>query len=121
MKTNVSTRTLNQSDLSYRIKIYSNKTSTSVLRKHLSDNHLEDWVNFCDQLKITIHGADAVKLATEYRSERDGHMASQQNDNPPPRGERVPFSKEAFLTALTDFIISDDIVCDYMTLMNFAL
>jgi hypothetical protein len=92
------------------VKVYSSTTSTTVLRKHLYKDHLVEWVNSCDKLQITINGKEAIKCAMEYRLKRDGPAASIPTDDQSPKGERVPFSKEAFLDALTDFIVADDMV-----------
>lgn len=64
----------------------------------------------CDRLNLEIHGADAISLAQKYRAKRDGHTAEKAEDQSQQQ-DRVPFSKEAFLDALTDFIIADDVVC----------
>ncbi|KAJ7757758.1 hypothetical protein DFH07DRAFT_772753 [Mycena maculata] len=41
-------------------------TSSGVYRKHLYDNHLEAWVEGCDQLKIPIKAKEAIPLVNAY-------------------------------------------------------
>ncbi|KAF8956711.1 hypothetical protein BDZ97DRAFT_1614520, partial [Flammula alnicola] len=65
------------------------------------------WVDACDKLDILIHTPQSLKLAMEYRERRDGHTHHKTGDSITEE-TRAAFSKEAFVDALTDFIIADD-------------
>lgn len=95
----------------YRVATYGTSTSTSGHRKHLCDNHMEEWVDSCDALGIKISGKAVIKQAEAYRVRRDGRQAhADQSDG---SNKRPEFSNEAFVDALTDFIIADDQVYIY--------
>lgn len=96
---------------SFKVKVYSSTTSTSTLQKHLADNHFAEWVDSCDEQKIQI--SETLKVyphVLQHQSERDGWQNTQPSSNPG-IGERLKFSKEAFVNAICDFVISDDQVC----------
>lgn len=91
------------------IRPYAPSTSTTGLRKHLADRHLNEWVDSCDEHKIKINGNTyATQKAAQYREKRDGMPQDTSSSTVNPTMERLQFSNEAFVDALTDFIVSDD-------------
>ncbi|KAK7040966.1 hypothetical protein R3P38DRAFT_2768385 [Favolaschia claudopus] len=81
-------------------------TSTGILRRHLYEHHLAAWVNGCDQLKITIKSEEALKVVNAYRAKQNS-----STDNDPTADSEKPrpaFSKEAFVDAIVEWIVSDD-------------
>lgn len=68
------------------------------MRKHLYTYHIEEWIATCENLHISITAAAAVKAIAKFRNE------------PPPTldSERPPYSKEAFISAIRDFVVEDD-------------
>ena len=95
-------RKAHNADPSHSIITFSANTSTSILRRHLYSDHIEEWVNACDLLKIPITAAPAVEAVRNFR------------DEPAPtplESERPEYSKEAFIDAIVDFVVGDDQVC----------
>jgi len=97
---------------------YSDTTSTTVMRKHLTDNHLATWVQGCDQLNISISSSGKMKKDIEdYRQQANieargsPETANEKLDQP-----WTEFSPEAFVDAIMEFIVGNDQVC-----FNFAL
>ena len=79
-------------------------TATGVLRRHLYTVHIEVWVDACDQQKLKINGEEAQAIVADYRQQ-----TGQGGTMGVPGGRaRLRFTKEAFLTALMQFIVSDD-------------
>lgn len=87
----------------YNVLVYSVNTTTGVLRRHLQSVHLGDWVEECDRKGIQISGAKAQGAAADYR-QRTGKRGSSVTIP----GQRPCFTKEGFLNALIEFIVSDD-------------
>lgn len=82
-------------------------TSTSTLRAHLYTNHIELWVDGCDKFKIPITAEKAKGLVAHYRASK-----GEASSDPKSSGERPAdireYSYEAFVDAITQFIIADD-------------
>ncbi|THV03595.1 hypothetical protein K435DRAFT_851723 [Dendrothele bispora CBS 962.96] len=78
---------------------YSDKTSSSTLRKHLYTTHLDFWVETCDQMGIDITAKEALPFLEGYRLDAEEDVS---------KIPRLAYSKEAFLDAICEFIISDD-------------
>lgn len=89
-------------------KGYSLKTGTDVLRRHLYEEHSDSWIEGCDRLRIPITAKSAQRAVTEYRN-RKGQCTSHQS---PDSKVIRPFSQEAFVDAIVDFIVTDDQVSD---------
>ncbi|KAJ7853951.1 hypothetical protein B0H14DRAFT_3136693 [Mycena olivaceomarginata] len=81
-------------------------TSTGVLRKHLYEHHIDAWVEACDQLKIPIKAKEAARFVDAYRVRK--HQKTGNTSNSEPGKKRTPFSQEAFVDAIVEFIVSDD-------------
>lgn len=84
------------------VKDFSWKTGSTVCRNHLVDRHLGTWVVVCDKLRLPIV-APAVQTAVNNYRQRQGtyHM----DDGTP---QSRPFTQEAFVDAIMEFIIADD-------------
>lgn len=83
--------------------MYSTTTSTSGLRKHLLNLHLEEWVESCDSLGLEIKAKQAALAANLLRAKKGQYVPPEQ-----PSDQHPEFSNETFVDALTDFVISDD-------------
>lgn len=86
---------------SHRVAIFGIGTGISVLRKHLFSNHIDEWVTACDQAQIKITASAAAEAVRQFRKE----PASTQSES-----EQPPYSKEAFIDAIVDFVVGDDLV-----------
>lgn len=80
------------------------------------DNHLAEWVDSCDELKIPITAKGAEEAAARHRQRRD--------HTPPPASQpdegRAKFSHEAFVNAIVEWIVSDDQVCTDLIHVHFS-
>ena len=86
----------------HHISHFGINTSTSNLRKHLFADHIGDWVDSCQKLNIPITAVAALEAIRQYRKEP---VAT------PLESERPQYSKEAFIDAMIDFVVGDDLVC----------
>ena len=96
------------SDPKKAIKRYGKATGTTVLRKHLADAHINVWVPACDKLNIDIKAKEVDEVIVSYRRQQ-GQATLQSTSS---AGARATFSKEAFVDAITEFIVADDQVSD---------
>lgn len=90
---------------------FSLKTSTGVLRKHLYEHHADAWVAGCDKLQIPITAKEALSVVSDYRR-RQGQPTTGSADSDQ-RKDRQPFSQEAFVNAIVEFIVADDQVYSF--------
>ena len=86
---------------------FSLKTATGVLRRHLYDHHADSWIEGCDKLRIPITAKDAQRAVLDYRR-RNGQASANNTDS---SQTRHPFSHEAFVDAIIEFVVADDQVC----------
>ena len=77
-------------------------TSTGTLRKHLAGEHIEEWVTGCDNLGIKITAEGVMPAVREFRAQPEPTSLE---------GERQEYTKEAFVEAVLEFIVGDDLVC----------
>ena len=91
-----------------KISTFSLKTGTGVLRRHLFEHHIDSWIEGCDKLRIPITAKEAQRAVTDYRR-RKGQANTNSTENAKPGR---PFSQEAFVDAIVEFVVSDDQVCD---------
>ena len=77
-------------------------TSTGTLRKHLAGDHIEEWVTSCDNLDIKITAEGVLPAVCEFRAQPEPTSLE---------GERQEYTKEAFVEAVLEFIVGDDLVC----------
>jgi hypothetical protein len=83
---------------------FSLKTGTGVLRKHLYEHHADSWIEGCDKLRIPITAKDAQRAVLDYRRRNGQASANTAEDSK----TRRPFSHEAFVDAIIEFIVADD-------------
>jgi hypothetical protein len=93
-----SVRNLHETDPSHDVAKFSERTGTGVLRRHLYEYHLSEWVKGCDQLGIQITAKGAMPAVNAFRGLRVE----------PEETARKPFSNEAFVDAIVEFIVGDD-------------
>jgi hypothetical protein len=99
-------------DPAYELVDFGQTTSTSVLRRHLFESHLDLWIAACDDMKIRITAKEALPVIEAYRQE------PQQTQLEAARPE---FSKEAFLDALVEFIVADDQVSLILSIFSLLI
>jgi len=71
------------------------------LRKHLFTDHVEEWVSSCASLNIPITAAGAAEAIRKFCKE----PVTTQLES-----ERPQYSKEAFIDAIVDLVVGDDLV-----------
>lgn len=82
---------------------YGKKTSTTVRRSHLCESHTGAWIDACDKLGINITAKGAQNTVWNYWKQHN--QASSAAD---PEDLRKPFTPQAFVDAIVEFIVSDD-------------
>jgi len=102
-------RHIHKSDPAYAVSAFSLVTGTTNLRKHLYNEHLEQWVTTCDDLKIEITAQAAIPAVKQFR---------QEPVDTPLESERPEYSKEAFVEAILEFIVGDDQVSAYFLISS---
>jgi hypothetical protein len=88
-----------QVDESIDVTTFSHTTAITNLRSHLLNIHMEEWVKGCAEKDIPMTTAALQAIARHEGQEIE-------------EGERPKYSKEAFVGALVEFIIGDDVVSD---------
>jgi hypothetical protein len=97
-------RNINANDRSYPITKFGIRTATGPIRRHLYDNHLSEWVSGCDRLGIKITAKEALDIVNAFRQGSAG----------PTTIHRKSFSNEAFVDAISELIIADDLVYNFV-------
>lgn len=95
-------RRANATKPTHHVSVFETTTSTSNLQKHLFTDHIEEWNATCESLHISITAVAAIQAISKFHNE------------PPPtelHSEHPPYSKEAFISAILDFVVGDDQVC----------
>jgi hypothetical protein len=95
-------RQAHAADPSHHVSTFGTTTSTSNLRKHLFTEHIATWLESCKDLNITITASAAVEAIRKFRKEPAAT---------PLESERPQYSREAFIDAIVDFVVGDDLVC----------
>ena len=90
-----------------KVTIFSVKTGTGVLRRHLYEHHANSWIEGCDKLRIPITAKEAQRVVSDYRRQ-SGQASANNVEN---SQTRCPFSNEVFVDAIVEFIVADDQVC----------
>ncbi|KAF9036353.1 hypothetical protein BJ165DRAFT_631958 [Panaeolus papilionaceus] len=96
----------NDSDDALPVKFFALGTGTSPLRKHLAKEHLGEWVDACDKFKIPITISSLQEVVNAHRQKK-GRATTDAHSGQPP-SHQTSFSPEAFLDAITEFIVADD-------------
>ena len=78
---------------------FSLDTGSSTLCTNLFMHHISMWVDSCNKFKIPITAAKAQEPVASYRMSKGQHTSQS---NPP------EYFYEAFVNAITEFIIEDD-------------
>jgi len=78
--------------------------STSNLWKHLTNEHLEQWITFCNDLKIEITAQVVLPAVKKFH---------QEPIDIPLKSKCPEDLKEAFVEAIPWFIVGDNQVCAY--------
>ena len=94
-------------DATFEVFGFSCETGTSSLRAHLMKYHLAQWVDSCDQFKILITTEIAKHTIASYRASK-GQSSSQSTSSKERLEDICEYSYEAFVDAITQFIIADD-------------
>ena len=98
-------------DATFEVFGFSCKTGTSSLCAHLTKFHLAQWVDGCDQFKIPITTEIAKHAVASYRASK-GQSSSQSTSLKERLEDICEYSYEAFVDAITQFIIADDqVIC----------
>jgi hypothetical protein len=97
-------RQIHSTDPSHHVSDFAIKTSTSNLRKHLFTSHIGEWITACENLNLSITAAAAIEAIRKFRKEPA---------TTPLESERPQYSKEAFIDAIVEFVVGDDLVCFY--------
>jgi hypothetical protein len=94
-------RHANKADPTHYIFTFSLTTSMSNLQKHLYTEHIKKWIDSCQKFNIRITTAAALEAIREYYKEPAVT---------PLESEHPQYSKEAFIDAIVDFVVGDDLV-----------
>lgn len=86
----------------HHVTNFSLKTGSGTMRSHLSHQHTHDWILTCDANDIKITATGVQEILVEYRSSQGEEHTDSANKS------RKPYSREAFVDALVEFIVADD-------------
>ena len=100
-------------DPDHEMATYTLKTGTNNLQKHLYTNHVDEWVESCDKLNIKIMAEKAKPAVDAYRA-RTGTRVDGQESNTACLTQK-PFSPEAFVDAIVEWIVADDQVASFFS------
>ena len=87
----------------HKITDYAKSTTTGVIRRHLFKKHKADWFKACKDFGLQVSGTEYQTAFAEYFSLP---QTSPTDDKSQPK-----FSPEAFVNALVEFVVGDDLVC----------
>ncbi|KAL4254558.1 Zinc finger BED domain-containing [Pleurotus pulmonarius] len=90
---------------SHIVNAYGLGTSTGGLRKHLYLDHLDSWVLACDHAGLKITAKEAQEFVTKFRQRHGNTLADGERR---PSAAARPYSPEAFVDAIIEWIIADD-------------
>jgi len=93
-------RVISLTNSKHTVAEFGTKTGPSNLRKHLFMKHIKEWSEACDASRIKITGTAALAALKAFKNESGDTLDS----------EHVPFSQEAFVNAIAEFIIAEDLV-----------
>lgn len=89
------------------ITSFSLRTSTSGLRRHLTDDHGDPWFEACEKLNISIVAKKAVEALRDFQR-RKGQLTTNTITPNAESYPRAVYSPQAFVDAITEFIVADD-------------
>jgi hypothetical protein len=88
----------------------SKSTSTANYRYHLFTNHLDEWVSRCDKKDINITAKTALPFLNKYRLKHGQQPIQIQSIH------CIPYSPEALVDAISEFIIATSQVITFSAL-----
>ena len=101
-----------------KVQPFKKTTGTTVLRNHLANEHIENWVKTCDKFKISITAQVAQKAVNAYRQR---HGQTQESANLSAGLPHVrEYSREAFVDAIVEWIVADDQVHSF-PFLNYSM
>jgi len=104
-------REKNEVDRTYKPKLFSIKTATGPLRNHLISCHKEDWAETCKKQNITPKAKAAKVALQEYLGEGQDGVTNTIT--------RKPYTHEAFIDAIVDWIVGSDLVSNCSLVVDF--
>ena len=96
-------------DPHHKIVTYGLQSATSTYRTHLISVHLEEWTATCKKHGIAIKSKCAQRAVDGIQPGSAGGDTSE------------PYSNEAFVDAIVEFIVGDDLVCSIVLALLFSL
>ncbi|KAK7064999.1 hypothetical protein R3P38DRAFT_2757574 [Favolaschia claudopus] len=78
----------------------------SAPKPFASSTSTDAWVEGCDRLKIPITAQDALLRVNEYRARKN--QATSGGSTSASDKKRTPFTQDAFVDAIVEWIVSDD-------------
>jgi hypothetical protein len=114
---NIFVRQEHTSNSHVKIRSFKTTTGTTILRSHLANEHIENWVRTCDKFEISITAQVAQKAVNAYRQRHGQPQESTDHDGsegPVPRVRE--YSRQAFVDAIVEWIVADDQVSPFMFL-----
>jgi len=94
-----------------KVKGFGTSMGMSVKHLHLVNCHINTWISSCDWLKIPITAKAVQNAVCDYRT-RQRQAYSQPSSTY--SISCSPFSQEAFVNVVMNFIIADDQVWFYI-------
>jgi hypothetical protein len=99
--------TAQEKNQDHHVASFGSGTGISNLRKHLIKDHLQAWTKACSDMGIEITACSALqhirRLEGLEDAEDDHPQYTKEADHP-------QYTKEAFVDALIEFIVGDDVV-----------
>ena len=91
------------------VNSYGQGSSSTTLQRHLATCHLSDWVNSCDKANITILGDGTFdEMIATYQGKSRAQPTGCASGNP--LSESPTFTKTAFVDAIVNLIVTEDLV-----------
>lgn len=100
---------IHTTDESYFILQYQPSTGTDILQKHLYTYHVDAWVEGCDKFGIEITAQKAQHAVDQYRQDTGSQTTATGGQAKTKTGPASkPYSPEAFIDALVEWIVADN-------------
>ena len=93
--------TAQEADQSHPVASFGSSTGVSNLRKHLVNIHMDEWIHLSAEKGITITATAALQAIKK-------HQGQETEDS-----EHPLFSMGAFVEAIIEFIVGDDVVSNH--------
>ena len=88
---------------------FSLKTATGVLQQHLYEHYADSWIEGCNKLCIPITTKNAQRAVLDFLCHNC--QANTNMNNNDSSQIRHPFSHEAFVDVIEEFIMADEQAC----------